>query len=465
MDAYILKMVFSSAILIGFYYLVLEQLKAHGFKRFYLLCAILFSLLIPFVSIPYGSAAVSEPLVTVGSATDSLPEPQVVSVFSLKNIAVAVYLSVALLLLSRFLISLNALRKDYLSGIKIRQADYTLVLKSEKTVPYSFLNWIFLNKDDYETQKIDRQILLHEQAHTRQRHSLDVLLIETLLILFWFNPAFYFFKKAIITNHEYLADEAVLQNNKDIPAYQRLLLGELSVRNRRFAQQFNYITTIKRIKMMTKKSDLKSKTLPWVSLPLAAALFFLLAEKIPAKQKAYKQPDTIVHMEKSLPAESKTSMLERDTIKPSKVTATDPAKNSDKAVLAAAERALENKRSDPQTGNPTDPTPREASQKPEVDKIPEYPGGFNVFRSAVGSNFDTKNVNAPQKLLKATAFFVITEEGNVENVTGEGDNEIFTNELIKAVKASATKEKWKPAEKDGKPVRYVFKLPVTMSFE
>lgn len=194
MDAYILKMVFSSAILIGFYYLVLEQLKAHEFKRFYLLCGIFFSLLMPFASIPYVSAVVSAPLVTVGSASASLPEPQVVSVLSLKNIGVAVYLSVALLLLSRFLISLNALRKDYLSGTKIRQADYTLVLKSEKTVPYRFLNWIFLNKDDYETQKIDRQILLHEQAHTLQRHSLDVLLIETLLILFWFNPAFYFFK-------------------------------------------------------------------------------------------------------------------------------------------------------------------------------------------------------------------------------------------------------------------------------
>ena len=127
-------------------------------------------------------------------------------------------------------------------------------------IPINPLNKIwptFISKLEYENCKIDEKIIDHERAHVIQRHTLDVLLIELLLILFWFNPVFYLCRNAIRLNHEYLADEAVISKHKNTQLYQHLIINNTALLNglkfkSALSCPFNYIKTKKRLKMMSK---------------------------------------------------------------------------------------------------------------------------------------------------------------------------------------------------------------------
>ncbi|MDX5321572.1 MAG: blaR1 peptidase M56 family protein, partial [Bacteroidota bacterium] len=82
---------------------------------------------------------------------------------------------------------------------------------------FSFFGSIFLPT---HLNPQDRAFVLqHEWAHVKQMHSLDRLISFVMRCVFWFNPVLYFLEKAIILNHEYLADGAVLQKEKDAESY------------------------------------------------------------------------------------------------------------------------------------------------------------------------------------------------------------------------------------------------------
>lgn len=294
METYLFKMILCSAIFIGFYYLVLERQKSHQFKRFYLLSSILFSILIPFASIAYGvEQKVSEDLIFIENQSEIVATEVVEkSIFTVENIIYGAYFLVTAALLLRFLISLNELRKEISTGKRLKNGKFILILKDDKVTAHSFWKFIFLNRKDFEEGKINEKIIRHEELHLQQKHSVDVLLIEFLLVIFWFNPAFYFYKKAIITNHEFLADEHVLKLDSNIQSYQQLLLSELISERILFTNQFNLSNTKKRIKMMTTRNNKKSKFYNWLSLPLAAVMFMAFAEKVPATVSATEKVST-----------------------------------------------------------------------------------------------------------------------------------------------------------------------------
>ncbi|HBY69604.1 MAG TPA: peptidase M56, partial [Flavobacteriaceae bacterium] len=73
--------------------------------------------------------------------------------------------------------------------------------------------------------EIPEEVLLHEHAHAKQMHSVDILFIELLHVLFWFNPLFIFLKRSMKLNHEFLADRAVLKQGAETSVYQKLLLA------------------------------------------------------------------------------------------------------------------------------------------------------------------------------------------------------------------------------------------------
>lgn len=456
MEAYILKTVLCSGIIIGFYYLMLEQQKCHHFKRFFLIAGILFALLVPLASVSYGTSAVAgSQLVAVAPSDGRLEVPEQVSRISITDMIAAVYAIVGVLLLIRFILSLNLLRKAYIGGKKIRNDGCTLVLTTEKIPPYSFLNFIFLNENDYKAGSVDGRVLLHEHAHIRQRHTWDVLFIEVLLIVFWFNPAFYIFKKGILTNHEFLADEAVLKQENDIPAYQKLLLNQLIYENISFTQQFNFINTKKRIKMMTKKSDLKSKTLPWVSLPVAVTLFFAFAEKVPAQKLNNEAPATKESFNEAVPVKDKSVPVVKDTVKTNQRTKTAEPQ-SDKATKPAIQSAVEQQQKI-EDGYPSSP--------PTLDVPAEYPGGLNTFRTLFAKEFNTAKLNGEEGLIKTVLYFDVDEKGNVSNYRAEGTNEAFNNEAIRTMAQVNGNTPWKPAARKGEPVAFTFRMPLTMNFE
>lgn len=97
-----------------------------------------------------------------------------------------------------------------------------------------------------------------------------------------------------------------------------------------------------------------------------------------------------------------------------------------------------------------------------LEKTPEYPGGINTLRSQVAEEFYFDS-SADEKILKTNITFIVEREGNISNVNAEGDNPNFNRQAIIAV--YLLPEKFKPATINGTPVRYMYRLPLTMNFE
>ena len=129
--------------------------------------------------------------------------------------------------------------------------------------------------------------MTHELAHVHQKHSFDILLVEILHIIFWFNPLIIFLKNAIRLNHEFLADEVAITSHQNVPRYQQLLLAKATMNsNSHLASNINYSITKKRFLMMTtSKSNSTILFKKILLLPLVIGLFFLFANKTYAQQK------------------------------------------------------------------------------------------------------------------------------------------------------------------------------------
>ncbi|KRB54170.1 hypothetical protein ASD98_18005 [Flavobacterium sp. Root186] len=156
-----------------------------------------------------------------------------------------------------------------------------MVLLLEKTLPYSFWNSIYMNQNDFENGLIEQELFTHEIAHVKQKHTLDVIFIEVLKTLFWFNPIFIFYKKAIQLNHEFLADENVIAAHHDVYLYQNLLLNKFNISKPIYlTSNLNFLSTKKRLIMMTKITS-KTKSLMMQSLAVFGLLtiFLILAFK------------------------------------------------------------------------------------------------------------------------------------------------------------------------------------------
>lgn len=154
------------------------------------------------------------------------------------------------------------------------------VIKLEKNIsPFSFLNFIFMSHKDYPKDELDK-IIFHEKVHIKQKHSVDLILFELLLVIQWFNPFVWFYKSAMKITHEYLADLGTLNSGIDLPSYQYSLLNQvLSENNFEITSNYN-ISIKKRINMMMKKRSSKLATLKLsIALPVISILFSAFAFK------------------------------------------------------------------------------------------------------------------------------------------------------------------------------------------
>src|SRR5690606_26327806 len=144
---------------------------------------------------------------------------------------------------------------------KIPYQGAILVLTKATAISHTFLNYIFINEEEYKASAIETRLISHELAHVHQKHTYDILLVELFFIFVWFNPIILFYKKAMQLNHEFLADEAVLNIYKSVADYQTLLLSKIGLINKiPLTNSFNYLITKKRLIMMTKQVN-KTRTL------------------------------------------------------------------------------------------------------------------------------------------------------------------------------------------------------------
>ncbi|MDR9418300.1 M56 family metallopeptidase [Gracilimonas sp.] len=265
MIAYLIKSGLCIALLLVIYHLFLEREKMHQFNRFFLLFALCFGLITPFLTIDFGFQT-SIP-VTSFQFTDTASLPTVTEAPAVTNpekewpvqkILMAIYGTGVLLFLIRLFSGLFSIFHRINRSDCEHLGTSELVLVTQNIVPHSFLKYIFVNKKAYESGNIENEILVHEQIHVSHKHSLDILFVEVLKIIFWFNPVFYFYKKAIQLNHEFIADELISRQTKNISGYQRILLHHANS-NQPFqlVSSFNFSLTKKRFIMMMKNKDPK----------------------------------------------------------------------------------------------------------------------------------------------------------------------------------------------------------------
>jgi TonB family protein len=152
------------------------------------------------------------------------------------------------------------------------------VAESEEEQPtFSFFNFIFIGQSKNLSNGEKEEILKHEQIHASQFHSLDILLINLVGIICWFNPFVHLYKKTLVQLHEFDADARSVAN-KDVDQYCGLL-AKVALQSIHYpiANHFNSSLTIKRIEMM---KTMKRNINPWKKAAITAfvpVFFYLVA--------------------------------------------------------------------------------------------------------------------------------------------------------------------------------------------
>jgi beta-lactamase regulating signal transducer with metallopeptidase domain len=275
MELYLLKSAACLALFFAFYKLFLENTSIHNFKRFYLSGSLLASFLIPLIT--FTTYVKASPMVQISSET----APQIIFTQAEQTINYwpfvlwAIYGLGVLFFSVKFFRNLFSLIQKIRKNPKYKNTRFINILLNEKVIPHTFFSYIFLNKTQFEKREIPAEVMLHEETHARQKHSLDVIFVELLQIVFWFNPLFYFIKRSIKLNHEFLADRAVINAGAETSDYQKILLAfSSSALTPSLAHSINYSSIKKRFTVM--KTHTSKRAFWWRSILLLPMLSMLI---------------------------------------------------------------------------------------------------------------------------------------------------------------------------------------------
>ena len=430
---YILKSAACLAVFYLFYKLLMSRDTFHRFNRFALLGLLVLSSLLPLVEASVNSpAAVQETMLTLEQLlllADIQPEGESMAAATPSatvlwlRAALLVYLTGIVFFIVRNLCSLARLGRLIRQGKREaldsylpdrKEKNVRLVVHDHDIAPFSWMHWIVIARKDLEEN--GREILIHELAHIRNRHSWDLLLADLCIFVQWFNPAAWLQKQELQNIHEYEADETVLREGVNARNYQMLLIKKaVGTRLYSMANSFNHSSLKKRITMM-----LKEKSNPWARakylyiLPLAA-----LAVTAFARPEVSAVADEISAVKVIAPAV-------HDSIQPN----VQPA-------VAAPSSAL--------------------------DQMPEFPGGMEALNTYLRNN-----IRYPQEAQKAgiqgrvIIQFIVSKDGSitdaevVESVDPQLDAEGLR--LIKNM------PRWKPGMRKGQAIRVKQTLPIRFAF-
>lgn len=283
---YLLKV---SVCLAGFYALYAMVFRTTTFFRFnrcYLLFSLLTSFIIPFVQLGLFSSkyelidlpALNSTFIEMEDETLLLPGqvPASVSDVNYIQIVFCIYLIVVFLLLLRFIVTIFRLMrlKRYAQR---HQTDDLIIVRTALRHPFSFLRWIFIPG----RQKVDPLIVEHERAHVTQYHWLDLLFLEVVIILLWFNPLMLLYRRAIKLQHEYLADAHIVEQGVSLEYYLNCLLLQTRQASVPFLTNSFYSKSIKqRIMMMTKdKTPQRFSAMYLLLIPVVCFMLVAFSDK------------------------------------------------------------------------------------------------------------------------------------------------------------------------------------------
>lgn len=316
LDISIIQYLFESSVaLLSFYLLYHWGLKKETFfqlNRWYLLSMPAVALIIPLINLEMSTAVtegtlpifhpVMEEFYAWQENTWTLEDDSMSSLWqvSLGDVLYWCYwvgfLLMAIRLLRGLLVLTNEMRQA-----TARRAGKVVYLETDQERPTaSFFSYIFWNaKADNEKYRL---ILEHEMVHVRQRHSLDVLLMEMWVIIKWFNPIIYLYRKHLRLTHEYIADQFVVEQTGNRLAYAELMVeSESEITTNRLTHKFNSLTKMRLIMLARSKSNQWRYARYFLVFPIALSLFALFSFNVAASL-----PDEVLQ-----PFEEAESLLQK----------------------------------------------------------------------------------------------------------------------------------------------------------
>lgn len=249
---YLLKMLLCSGILYGYYRVALYNERFHQWNRFYLLGAMLLSLVVPLLEIQLVADEQPKGLVYVIETLPATIVAKATPWFTAEQLVWVAVLLVSLVLFTRLAWGLYlTIYKPYRNGDVSTREDIDVVVTETPSAPYSFFRLLFWRSDMDPDSPHGKRVLLHELTHIREKHSADKLFVEMLLVVCWFNPFFWLIRKELYVIHEFLADRKAIEQNNGA-AFAEMILqtmnaGHLSpLTNPFFSSQIK-----RRLKMIT----------------------------------------------------------------------------------------------------------------------------------------------------------------------------------------------------------------------
>ncbi len=294
MVALLIKASFVLAVVLLFYKIFLEKESFFFANRIYLVGCLALTFSLPFVSLPklVDAQGVISSMIARADERDSIqPQPSVEPIQTdskLQNhefveaktglidwILRLYFFGVVVFSLNLIGQIFNILLKVVKSPQKVYDTDGIIINTSLVREPCSFFHYIFINPEDYDYDTYE-EIVTHEKIHVRNRHAIDLLLSEVAVIVLWFNPLVWIFRKQVEKNLEYQTDDLMLKEKTVKKERYQMSLLRIATHNKPLTITTNYNQSLLKqriLKMNAKKSNPSSY---WKYAFTAPVLFFML---------------------------------------------------------------------------------------------------------------------------------------------------------------------------------------------
>lgn len=415
------------------YYLFLRRDTFFMINRVYLLGSLMLAAVVPFIPFHPASGGTIGPVVfalqpfSADLAAEPAPSSAGLDVY---EILLVIYLTGTALFLLRLMFQFfQIFRLVRKSEVKAEDM-LTLVYTSRGYSPFSFFNYVFINRRRVNADEL-KGIIAHERVHARQGHSFDLLLFEFACVFQWFNPFMWMALYDLRNVHEFLADEGALKSGMSGGEYRELIYNEaLGARMNYLTNNFNISPLKKRIIMMT-----KPRSAEWAKGKLLIALPAILTVMVFFAGTS--SPNG------SFAQGSQTTQYNTYETQAGTVTLTPPRHQKPPQDRQAAGNDKEYKK---------------------LDKDPAYPGGYEELFKFILANIKYPTEAMKQNLQgKVLVSFVLKTDGSIADVkVTQGLGGGCDEEAVRVVKLMP---KWTPGEKDGKPVEAGMVLPIQFKLD
>ena len=450
---YSVKVAVCLALFYLFHKLLMSRDTFHTFNRFAILSMMLLSLVLPLVHLSLDSeAGINRGTV----ALEGLVAQTVVADggngvgdgLTLTQVLLAAYVLGVVLFVGKALLSVGSLLRliRRASCVEVRNGIRIYTMQGDIS-PFSWFRYIIMSEKDWQENR--REIVLHEMAHIRRCHSMDVAVCNMMIVFQWYNPAAWLLKRELQTVHEYEADEAVLSAGVDATHYQMLLIRK-AVGERLFsmANNLNHNSLKKRITMMKiKRTNPMQKAKIAFVLPLAAMTVAAFAS-----QKVENLSEKVEQESEAFSSVSDNPVV-RAVGETARVAAVKVQEY--KALEEASSMAMAKDTAEVKTGKKMPCTDNR-------ETFPQFPGGHVALFEYLSKNikFPKSKENEDVKVRVVTTFTVEKDGSITDAKIVRSQGEAFDNEALRVINGMP---KWIPGMQNGKAVSVKYTLPITFS--